>query len=81
MKLVHLLRLIKKCSEFKRILHSHLEMPRCSLYNIHMRLNMSDKQIVDIIKKVLAKGHNVEIKKGRDGEIVILEIKRNKVTT
>ena len=40
---------------------------------------MSDKQIVEIIRKVLAKGHNVEIKKGRGGEIVISEVKRNRV--
>lgn len=40
---------------------------------------MSDKQIGEIIRKILAKGHNAEIKKGRDGEIVILEVKRNRV--
>lgn len=40
---------------------------------------MSDKQITETIRKILAKGHNVEIKKGRDGEIVILEVKRNRV--
>ena len=40
---------------------------------------MSDKQIMDVIRKVLDRGNNVEIRKNRDGGIVISEVKKNKV--
>lgn len=40
---------------------------------------MSDKQLVDAIKRILAKGNNVEIKKAADGNIAVFEVKKNKV--
>ena len=40
---------------------------------------MSDKQIMDVIRKVLERGNNVEIRKNRDGGMVISEVKKNKV--
>ena len=40
---------------------------------------MSDKQIMDTIRKVLERGNNVEIRKNRDGGMVISEVKKNKV--
>ena len=42
---------------------------------------MSDKQIVEVIRKVLDRGNNVEIRKGRDGNMVISEVKKHRVVS
>ena len=42
---------------------------------------MSDKQIMDVIRKVLEKGNDVEIKKSRDGKLLISEIKKHRVVS
>ena len=42
---------------------------------------MSDKQIVEVIRKVLDRGNNVEIRKGKDGRMVISEVKKHRVVS
>lgn len=42
---------------------------------------MSDKQIMDVVRKVLERGSDVEIKKSRDGAILISEVKKHKVVS
>ena len=42
---------------------------------------MSDKQIMDVIRIVLEKGNDVEIKKSRDGKLLISEIKKHRVVS
>ena len=42
---------------------------------------MSDKQIVEVIRKVLDRGNNVEIRKGRDDNMVISEVKKHRVVS
>lgn len=42
---------------------------------------MSDKQIVEVIRSVLNRGNNVEIRKGRGGDMIISEVKKNKVVS
>lgn len=52
----------------------------CLVYNNSKRGDcMSDKQLVDAIKRILAKGNNVEIKKSADGNIAVFEVKKNKI--
>ena len=40
---------------------------------------MSDKKLIDAIKRILANGNNVEIRKSPNGSIVVFEVKKNKV--
>lgn len=42
---------------------------------------MNDKQLVDAIKRILANGNNVEIKKSAGGAIAVFEVKKNKVVS
>ena len=41
---------------------------------------MDKQKLYDIVTKILERGNNVEIKKASDGSIVVMEVKRNKVT-
>ena len=41
---------------------------------------MSEKQIIEAINKILARGNNVQVRKKPDGSIVVFEIKKNIVT-
>lgn len=40
---------------------------------------MDDKKTMDTIRKILIKGGNVEIKMDKYGNIVVYEVKKNKV--
>lgn len=54
----------------------------CLVYNNAKRGGcMNDKQLVDAIKRILANGNNVEIKKSAGGAIAVFEVKKNKVVS
>ena len=42
---------------------------------------MDDKKTMDTIRKILVKGGNIEIKMDRDGNLIVYEVKKNKVAT
>lgn len=41
---------------------------------------MTDKQIMELVHKILDKGHDVELRKRKDGTITVIETKKNIVT-
>lgn len=38
---------------------------------------MDEKKIIDVIKRIVERGNNAEIKRRSDGEIVVYEVKKN----
>lgn len=42
---------------------------------------MTDKQIIEVIHRILSRGNDVEIRQKKDGVIVVMEAKKNIVTT
>lgn len=38
---------------------------------------MTDKQIIDAIRRICAKGNNAEVKRRKDGSLVVYEVKKN----
>lgn len=39
-------------------------------------VGMSDKQIVDLIREIVSRGNNAEVKAKPDGTLVVLEVKK-----
>lgn len=38
---------------------------------------MTEKQIMEIIRKIVAKGNNAEVKQRKDGSLVVYEVKKS----
>lgn len=41
---------------------------------------MTDREVMEAIRRICAKGNNAEVKRRRDGTLVVYEIKKNIVT-
>lgn len=41
---------------------------------------MNDKQIIDAIRKITSRGNDAEVRRKKDGTLVVLEVKKNIVT-
>lgn len=40
-------------------------------------IKMTEKQIMETIKRIVAKGNNAEVKRRKDGSLVVYEIKKS----
>lgn len=38
---------------------------------------MDDKQVIEAIRKIVNRGNNAEVKKRKDGSLVVYEVKKN----
>lgn len=43
-------------------------------------IGINDMQVLDLIKKISAKGHNAEVKQNKDGTWTIYDVKKEKTT-
>lgn len=42
---------------------------------------MNEEKILDAIRRILANGNNVEIRKSSEGAVMVFEVKKNKVVS
>lgn len=38
---------------------------------------MSDAQLIEVIKQIVSRGNNAEVRKRKDGTLVVMEVKKN----